>query len=63
MAELVWDGKYGPDGREVAPVRVALPFQTVETVTVPSMSRPHRRASADPSTTAPSSGLPTVELR
>jgi hypothetical protein len=31
MAELIWDGKY-KDGRKVAPVRVALPFQTVETV-------------------------------
>ena len=32
MTELVWDGKYGEDGKRVAPVRVALPFQTVETV-------------------------------
>ncbi len=32
MTELVWDGKYGEDGRRVVPVRVALPFQTVETV-------------------------------
>lgn len=30
--ELVWDGKYDKDGRRVAPLRVALPFQTVETV-------------------------------
>ena len=32
MTELIWDGKYDKDGRRVAPVRVALPFQTVETV-------------------------------
>jgi DNA modification methylase len=32
MTELIWDGKYDKDGKHVAPVRVALPFQTVETV-------------------------------
>ena len=32
MTELIWDGKYDADGRRVAPLRVALPFQTVETV-------------------------------
>ena len=31
-AELIWDGKYDDAGRRVAPLRVALPFQTVETV-------------------------------
>jgi len=31
MTELIWDGKY-KDGKRVAPVRIALPFQTVETV-------------------------------
>jgi adenine-specific DNA-methyltransferase len=31
-AELIWDGKYNAVGRRVAPLRVALPFQTVETV-------------------------------
>lgn len=30
--ELIWDGKYDTDGKRVAPLRVALPFQTVETV-------------------------------
>ncbi len=30
--ELVWEGKYDADGRRVAPLRVTLPFQTVETV-------------------------------
>ena len=32
MAELIWDGKYDEQGRKVAPPRIALPFQTVETV-------------------------------
>jgi hypothetical protein len=32
VTELIWDGKYGADGKRVAPVRVALPFQTVESV-------------------------------
>lgn len=32
MTELIWEGKYDKDGRKVAPLRVALPFQTVETV-------------------------------
>jgi hypothetical protein len=27
-AELVWEGKYDAAGRRVAPLRVALPFQT-----------------------------------
>jgi adenine specific DNA methylase Mod len=32
MAELIWEGKYDEQGRKVAPLRIALPFQTVETV-------------------------------
>ncbi len=32
MTELIWDGKYDKDGKRVAPLHVALPFQTVETV-------------------------------
>ncbi|MBI4547822.1 MAG: site-specific DNA-methyltransferase [Ignavibacteriae bacterium] len=38
MTELIWDGKYkypaagGTGGKKVAPVRIALPFQTIETV-------------------------------
>lgn len=32
MAELIWDGKYDSNGARTAPLRVALPFQTVETV-------------------------------
>ncbi len=30
--ELTWDGKYDKDGKRVGPVRIALPFQTIETV-------------------------------
>ncbi len=32
MVELIWDGKYDAQGRRVAPLRLKLPFQTVETV-------------------------------
>ncbi len=32
MTELTWEGKYDAHGRKTAPVRTALPFQTVETV-------------------------------
>jgi adenine-specific DNA-methyltransferase len=44
MTELIWDGKYDADGRRVAlprvaPLRVALPFQTVETVNEPAQQR------------------------
>ena len=38
MAELTWDGKYR-DGKRVAPVRLALPFQTVETVNESAQDR------------------------
>jgi DNA modification methylase len=38
-AELVWDGKYDANGRRVAPLRVALPFQTVETVNESAQER------------------------
>lgn len=31
MTELIWDGKF-KDGKKVSPVRIALPFQTIETV-------------------------------
>ena len=31
MTEILWEGKY-QDGKKTAPVRIALPFQTVETV-------------------------------
>jgi adenine-specific DNA-methyltransferase len=33
VTELIWDGKYDKEtGKKVPPVRIALPFQTVETV-------------------------------
>src|SRR5580704_4602503 len=38
-AELIWEGKYDADGRRVAPPRVALPFQTVETVNESAQDR------------------------
>jgi DNA modification methylase len=39
MTELVWDGKYDNDGRRVAPLKVVLPFQTVETVNESAQER------------------------
>jgi DNA modification methylase len=38
-AELVWEGKYDAQGRRVSPLRVALPFQTVETVNESAQER------------------------
>lgn len=38
MTELIWDGKY-KDGKKVGPVRIALPFQTVETVNESAQQR------------------------
>src|SRR3989442_10657398 len=37
--ELIWDGKYDAKGNRVAPLRVALPFQTVETVNESAQDR------------------------
>jgi adenine-specific DNA-methyltransferase len=39
MTELIWDGKYDKNGRKVAPLRVSLPFQTVETVNESAQER------------------------
>ncbi|MEX2159961.1 MAG: DNA methyltransferase [Dehalococcoidia bacterium] len=39
MTELIWDGKYDQDGKKVAPLRVALPFQTVETINESAQER------------------------
>lgn len=39
MPELIWDGKYDSAGRRVAPLRIALPFQTVETVNESAQER------------------------
>jgi len=38
MTELIWEGKY-KDDRKVTPVRIALPFQTIETVNESSQQR------------------------
>ncbi len=39
MVELIWDGKYDANGKRTAPVRIALPFQTVETVNESAQQR------------------------
>jgi adenine-specific DNA-methyltransferase len=39
LAELVWEGKYDSGGHRKAPLRVALPFQTVETVNESAQQR------------------------
>ena len=38
MTELIWDGKY-KDGKKTSPIRIALPFQTVETVNETAQER------------------------
>ena len=38
MTELLWEGKY-KDGKKVTPVRIALPFQTIETVNESAQQR------------------------
>src|SRR5436190_12041206 len=38
MTELIWNGKY-TDGKKVGPVRIALPFQTIETVNESAQTR------------------------
>jgi len=40
--ELIWDGKYNADGIKKSPLRVELPFQTVETVN--ESTQEHQRA-------------------
>lgn len=37
--ELIWEGKYDANGRRVAPLRVQLPFQTVEMVNESAQER------------------------
>jgi len=32
MVELTWESQYDADGRRTPPLRLQLPFQTVETV-------------------------------
>ena len=38
MTELTWEGKY-KDNKKVTPVRIALPFQTIETVNESAQQR------------------------
>jgi adenine-specific DNA-methyltransferase len=38
MTELIWDGKY-KEGKKQGPVRIALPFQTIETVNKSAQDR------------------------
>jgi adenine-specific DNA-methyltransferase len=40
MTELIWNGKY-KDGKKQGPVRIALPFQTIETVNESAKDRRH----------------------
>ena len=39
MTELIWEGKYDKEGRKTAPVRIVLPFQTIETVNESAQDR------------------------
>jgi adenine-specific DNA-methyltransferase len=44
MTELTWEGKY-KEGKKVAPVRIALPFQTIETINESAADRLKRVSS------------------
>jgi len=39
MTELIWQGKYDDNGKRTAPLRVSLPFQTVETINESTIER------------------------
>jgi len=39
MTELIWQGKYDKEDRKTAPVRIALPFQAIETVNESAQER------------------------
>ncbi|OQY20006.1 MAG: hypothetical protein B6I34_09000 [Anaerolineaceae bacterium 4572_32.1] len=39
MVELIWDGKYDDSGRKTVPLRLKLPFQTIETVNESAQQR------------------------
>ena len=39
MVELTWEGKYDEHGKRTAPLRVQLPFQTVEMVNESAQER------------------------
>ena len=38
-AELIWEGKYDSSSRRTSPLRVTLPFQTVETINKSAQER------------------------
>jgi|SRR5579859_586888 len=38
MTELIWEGKY-KDGKKISPIRIALPFQTIETINESAQQR------------------------
>ncbi|MDR0927043.1 MAG: hypothetical protein LBO69_04675 [Ignavibacteria bacterium] len=42
MTELIWKDKYNSEGKKNAPVRIALPFQTIETVNESKADRERR---------------------
>jgi adenine specific DNA methylase Mod len=44
MTELQWEGKY-KDGKRAQPIRIALPFQTIETINESHADREKRRQS------------------
>ena len=39
MVELTWQGKYDAGGKRMAPLRLALPFQTIEMVNESAQER------------------------
>jgi adenine-specific DNA-methyltransferase len=51
--ELIWDGKYDADGNRVGPLRVVLPFQTVETVNESAQERQRNLLLEQPGSTEP----------
>ena len=53
MPELIWQGKYDDHGQIVGPPRVALPFQTVETVNQSAQERQMRRRRPPPGMAQP----------
>ncbi len=44
MAELIWEGKYDKEGQKTKPLRIVLPFQTVETVNESTEDRRRQRS-------------------
>lgn len=41
MTELIWDGKY-KDGKKASPIKIPLPFQTIETLNETKADRERR---------------------